>query len=265
MTEASVLQEKITKKQTQLEKLITKLSKLTAEKDDENKFLAKYSNWYDFEERKEECKEYWIKDHEYEINRCVRSINDTNETITKYNNMLLLAQERESKPVIQIFKDFLDNWKQEIKEYTDKMYNKFLEVDSKYWNLHDDYSKHNDPARNEELSRLYAQRRSLASITWVSIRRDCRSDNKFDEYLTKYMKDRYYELVAKITKVVGDIDDVSALWVGHDGSLNGIVSGSIGKAKLETIIAGGYNENIIVNVKHGQCAHYRVLVKKLKK
>ncbi|MBO7079748.1 MAG: hypothetical protein J6W64_08080 [Bacilli bacterium] len=265
MTDAIILQEKIVKKKTQLEKLVKKLSKLTSERDDESKFLAKYSTWYGFEDRRDEFKKYWIDDHDYDIGRCLSDINSTNEIITKYTNMLLLAQERESKPVIGVLKDFLDHWKEEIQEYTANMYSKFLDIDKKYCGLSNDYSRYGDPARDEELDELRKQRRFLLSIAWVSIRRDCRSVEKFNEYLDKYMKDRYYELVAKITKDVGEIEDVTHLRVGPDGRLNGIVEGSKGKAELETIVAGGYNENIIVNVKHGQCAHYRVLVKKLKK
>lgn len=69
------------------------------------------------------------------------------------------------------------------------------------------------------------------------------------------MNQRYYELVDKVTKIVGTIDDVSNLRVGMDGTLNGRVYGDRGGAKIRTIVAGGY---------HIQVRHYRVLVHPIK-
>ena len=80
------------------------------------------------------------------------------------------------------------------------------------------------------------------------------------EKLTKIIEDektlKYKDFVARITKEVGEITDVSALSIGgKQGEINGIVIGKNGKARVETIMAGGYNI---------QCLHYRVLVKKFK-
>ena len=69
------------------------------------------------------------------------------------------------------------------------------------------------------------------------------------------MNDRYNELVDKVTKYTGEITDVSDLHIGRDGTLNGIVEGQSGKARIETIGAGGYNI---------QCYHYRCLVHPIK-
>ena len=69
------------------------------------------------------------------------------------------------------------------------------------------------------------------------------------------MNDRYFELVDKVTKHVGEIEDVSDLHIGYDGRINGVVIGSEGNAKIETITAGGYNIQIL---------HYRVLVHPIK-
>lgn len=77
-------------------------------------------------------------------------------------------------------------------------------------------------------------------------------------------KIKYKEFVSRITEIVGNIQNASNLSIGEQsGEINGIVIGDKGKARVETIGAGGYNENIIVNTKKGQCFHYRVLVHKI--
>lgn len=89
-----------------------------------------------------------------------------------------------------------------------------------------------------------------------------------DERLAKIIeaekKAKYEDLCNRISAVVGEINDVSNLRISAKGNLDGIVMGTKGGAKVETIGAGGYNTGTIVNVKHGQIFHYRVLVHKLK-
>lgn len=58
------------------------------------------------------------------------------------------------------------------------------------------------------------------------------------------------DLIDRINKVVGTITDATTLRI-KAGNLNGIIVGEKGKAKVETIGAGGYNI---------QCFHYRTLV-----
>ena len=61
-------------------------------------------------------------------------------------------------------------------------------------------------------------------------------------------------LMAKVFKIVGVIQDASYLTLDERGDLNGVVSGTEGRCKVTTIGAGGYNV---------QCYHMRVLVKEL--
>lgn len=79
---------------------------------------------------------------------------------------------------------------------------------------------------------------------------------KLDKILAQDKLAKYYDLCNRISDIVGEITDASNLSIGHQhGEINGIVVGTKGKAKVETIGAGGYNI---------QCFHFRVLVHKLR-
>lgn len=60
------------------------------------------------------------------------------------------------------------------------------------------------------------------------------------------------EIVARSWNAVGRIQKIEQVHLGSDGSFNGIVVGEKGVCRVETIIAGGYNIQVL---------HYRVLVK----
>lgn len=80
-------------------------------------------------------------------------------------------------------------------------------------------------------------------------------DEKLSKIIEAEKKAKYEDLCNRISAVVGEITDVSNLRISAKGNLDGIVTGTKGKAKVETIGAGGYNI---------QCFHYRVLVHKIK-
>ena len=80
-------------------------------------------------------------------------------------------------------------------------------------------------------------------------------DEKLNRIIEADKKAKYEDLCNRISAVVGEITDVSNLKISAKGNLDGIVTGTKGMAKIETISAGGYNI---------QCFHYRVLVHKLK-
>lgn len=85
-----------------------------------------------------------------------------------------------------------------------------------------------------------------------------------NKVLDKEVQNKYNDFVRRVTEKVGEIQDASGLRVAGNGIINGFVIGDKGKASVETITAGGYNTSIIVNSKHGQCLHYRVLVKPIR-
>ena len=179
------------------------------------------------------------------------------------------VKKENGKPVIQIFKDFFDSWKEEIKEYVKPLVDEYYEVNNEAVNMANnrfhfqELGYTNKEEFDDAYNKLRQREKELRGEPIVRTAIDKglrRNPAEFNKYLDDYMNQRYYELVDKVTKIVGTIDDVSNLRVGMDGTLNGRVYGDRGGAKIDTIVAGGYNNNIIVNVKHGQIRHFRVLV-----
>ena len=76
-------------------------------------------------------------------------------------------------------------------------------------------------------------------------------------------KDRKYDqLIDDVEHICGTIIDMTHIKVGVKGDLEGYVIGTNGEAELWTTGCGGFNENVVVNVKHGQCFHFRFYVRK---
>lgn len=63
------------------------------------------------------------------------------------------------------------------------------------------------------------------------------------------------DLIGRIMSTVGTITDAAALRIGPEGDINGYIVGTEGKAKIQTIGAGGYNI---------QCFHFRTLIHEYK-
>lgn len=76
-----------------------------------------------------------------------------------------------------------------------------------------------------------------------------------DKEIEQERRAKLLDLVSRIMKVVGRITDAGDLKIGPNGDINGIIIGTEGRAKVETIGAGGYNI---------QCYHFRTLIHEYK-
>ncbi|WP_168898292.1 hypothetical protein [Bacillus sp. ISTL8] len=111
--------------------------------------------------------------------------------------------------------------------------------------------------RDLDYSGVQARKTSYAGA--IVFNMDTMSKPKRLEYLEKTLEHdkqmKMFDLIQRITKAVGEITDASGLKINQKGCLDGLIIGDKGKARLETIGAGGWN---IV------CFHYRTLVKPVK-
>lgn len=145
----------------------------------------------------------------------------------------------------------------------------------KFYPTYEEYNK-NANYRNEcrgfirsalnEMIEEYESRFSIRQIEKWGKSKWSPKKEIFEENMRKDIakeKDRKYDqLIMDVENICGKIIDMSHIKVGHKGDLEGYVVGTNGEAELWTTGCGGWNENIIVNVKHGQCFHFRFYVRK---
>jgi hypothetical protein len=85
------------------------------------------------------------------------------------------------------------------------------------------------------------------------------NEQEREEWLERTMEEekraKLLDLIGRIMSTVGTITDASALYIGLEGDINGYIVGTEGKAKIQTIGAGGYNI---------QCFHFRTLIHEYK-
>lgn len=221
----------------------------------------------------------------YELYSAYRDLGENKNTLNKYIEAIKKIDNFNNMEKIGPIWDFLTDWE-------NKAYNWYLANAEKYFELKKNYKKAWEENKEKYLDRYsltsnsgyrnaeyYAKKAfnedyysNINSLTVDLTHLKGEYENGYGseyiytsytvdkEKLTKILADekvrKYDDLVNRITKVTGVITDASGLYIGDkNGEINGVVIGEDGKAKVETISAGGYAV---------QCFHYRVLVHKIK-
>lgn len=228
----------------------------------------------------------WIKNCNWELDNAVQDLHDAQLTLEKYQNLLNLEKAKDDEfnnNRIMAIWNFLLNYKEQVAEYVrdnlsvlDEYYKVNSEAcdwyNNKYALLREqgiteqEWKAHNNELRQQERE----LEESIHHYTKECARKDYTKEGskryideeKLEKILLKDCKARYFQLVNEVTKITGIITDAQGLRI-KAGELNGIIIGEKGKAKVQTFGAGGYNQGIIVNVKRGQCFHYRTRVDKV--
>lgn len=228
--------ERINKAQENLNKLMNLIAKREAKLEKLNKQISKMDRSADRNAYQEV--QWTIEDTEYAIKENKDKIPEREQTIKYWQEKLekANAENRRMMKMPEQLKQLYEQIKAEMIEY--------------YTNL-----------RNECLADREKTR--TGEMTWEDFRKKYKS---VDYYKTIYMTDAEIEkesnadaksyvldLVSRVQKKVGEITDWNLFISGSH--LNGTVTGTRCKAKVETIIAGGYNI---------QCLHNRVLVNRIK-
>lgn len=230
-----------------------------------------------------------VEDKEQSIKESIKKLEEAKKVLKNWteklrNEQVKMQYIQDSIP--QVIKDFLLNWKNSIIKYMYELKEQYIvdfaeykeEINKIYYEY---ISSHKDKfsyLNIEDYDSSIDYRREITS--WSAIK-EIKSDSRyihiedqfnykyhdalFENYLSKRwdnewldkileeeMNNRLIELITKVSKITGEIVDAD-LYI-EKGDLNGIVTGKDGKAKVNTIGAGGY---------HIQRFHYRVLVKKV--
>lgn len=221
--------------------------------------------------------QYWAK---CEYDSVQEDIENTKKKIQEYNSRLQYWRDKKKAedkkndiPVIPAIEEFLANWKTQADAYYRQQVANFAKWSKEYNNYYTKTMKELEETYGHRVHRLdkemeeikkskkvnhsyrneYIRNHFTQEIVFLYESEDL--DTELNKMLDREVQNKRVDLYSRCSAVVGVITDASGLKVGENGSINGVVIGEDGKAKVETILAGGYAI---------QCLHYRVLVNPIK-
>lgn len=217
-----------------------------------------------------------ILDSQYaveDIYRLSGEIETIDGIISKYLTSIDKENNRLQLPEVLILREFINAWGERTKNWMKRMLELYIEYKKKYVEEQAEVKKQLKGTENYSYSGIQYEMRKRPIFSQVeSIPQYIRSLTlyspnerlkKIDKIVEEDKKAQYNFIITKTTEICGIITDADELRIASDGDINGVISGTKGIASIKTIGAGGYNENIIVNVKHGQRFHFRTLIRRV--
>lgn len=232
-----------------------------------------------------EVNPYYYSEHDKKYT--LRDLDDAKQALEKYKADLAAEQEKAASRNVPAILEFLDMWKARCTEFYGAGLRDYYADAARVRELArkcDDLrygTPEYEAAYNEfhEANEAFYLARTGVWESWTEVRngRKYSGKNKVEagkyEYLEPYSHERTLEdamarlkrdldqeadrkydfIIERTNKIVGKITDASMLEVGAKQDLNGYILGDKGRAKVQTIGAGGYNV---------QCFHFRTLINK---
>ncbi|WAB25026.1 nuclear chromosome segregation [Lysinibacillus phage vB_LfM_LysYB1] len=282
MTKIQTLTEKVTKAQETVEKRKGTIERHKKQLDKKLAKVAKYGATLENIEAKRD--EYRGTDFVWDFHEVTNKLNDikgaekklaeAERILAGWEEKLEIEQNKDNfinANAPKIILDFLEDWKQQAQEWYIKRYKDFQvfkvnlrkeqEEAELELGMRSGYPPNKEQRRILEEKKLdwKSVRNRLANFAGQGVLKMCEYRNEeerlawLNNMLEKEKKAKLLDLINRITAVVGIITDANNLKI-KGGDLNGIIIGEKGKAKVNTIGAGGWNI---------QCFHYRVLITKL--
>lgn len=244
-------------------KIEKKLADIEKRKNITLKFEKKLETLTDEYDRK------WTQEDIKTSNSKLRDLEIQLENLYKQKEKVKAKNEIERIPVIE---EFLEQWKIKVIEWYTENYHKLIE----YMKERSEKQKQFEQWKQEKGIYHYNSKEAKEKEKEMGIDRE--THNNILKYRFNALTFKLYEnrknwqqilekeievekntkraiFVTRVKEITGKILDAKGLYIGDNGEINGIVIGEKGKAKVETISAGGWNI---------QCWHFRVLVKELK-
>lgn len=216
---------------------------------------------------------------EEDIKWTKRDLEVARNSLATYEAQLVTETEKANSRNVPAILNFLENWKKRVYSYNKGIINAHDEEEAyvrslapKSWR--DEETEEYKEARRELWSKehgYYEYREYTSRYTGKKCRERVKvqdgdyepimdylgeeGDAKLRKLLKIHAEAMYDDIIARSNRIVGQITDASDLRVGEKGELNGIVVGTNGKAKIQTISAGGYNI---------QCFHFRTLINEVR-
>ena len=265
MASIKFIEQRIAGKEKELDKLTKKMTRIEA---------AKTTGW--------EKNPYYYD--ESDLRRTARDIEEVKETIAKYQAELQAATEKANSRNVAAILEFLEGWKARCMDFygaglreafDEKAAIRALgeKVETFRWGTPEYKAAYEayTQANQQHRERLFGKYEKQTAERWG---RKYTTDVKVKEgdleYIAHLMRGSYEEsierlqadlieeanrkydfIIERTNAIVGEITDAAGLKGGAKGDLNGYIIGTKGRAKVQTIGAGGYNI---------QCFHFRTLI-----
>ena len=215
---------------------------------------AKESNW--------ENNPYFYD--EYDLDRTARELEEVRKALANYESELEREKEKDESRNVEAILEFLNMWAERVMEFYEYQYRMYTEAKEEYIKKEDayfDWYHHgglNDPDLKQKRDEFHEYSKDFKAhwsflmqyVDYKGFRRD-----KLESDIEQEKKEKYDDIINRANAICGKITDAAGLSVGQKGELNGIVVGERGKARIETIGAGGWNI---------QCFHFRTLIHEIK-
>lgn len=212
---------------------------------------------------------YSIENANDSIESAQKALSELQKKLEAYQSEMAIIIEKENSRDIKVILEFLEGWKEQVKKYYERHVGDWIVTLQKYYE--------EDHKFCEWLDNNWSARKDKELMKKMEApRKEAKSDHAMFNYLDRYMertcgeyhlnmellqKDldeeanmKYDFIVEKTNRIVGQITDASNISIGDKGDMNGFIIGTRGKAKVQTIGAGGWNI---------QCYHFRTLIHSL--
>ncbi len=240
------LEKRIAGKKKEIEKLEKKLSRIHKAKD---------SNWTKNPYYYSECDLMYTE----------KDLDAAKKALSNYEANLVSEKEKAESRNIKVILDFLDMWKARMEAFYVESLPTYLEERKEWYKFDHEYTEwfnyerfKADPDKIKEKRNEYHEVRKAfySKWNWLTpyLDKDSLNMAKIKKDLETEANAKYDFIIERTNAIVGKITDASDLKIGAKGDLNGIIIGEKGKAKVQTVGAGGYNI---------QCFHFRTLINKV--
>ena len=279
MKDISIVKDRIAKRQERIQRLTANIEKI------QKKLEKIEATQYESEREKQ-----WdVHDVESEIEDKARKIDQLLHEIEKYKAEVAKYEAwRNKNRDVKVIWEFLERWKEherrwyeslrehyvggldtvhEMEQEAKRLWHEIEKIIGRYvlprlWGEQKKQAIEGNPKTRQlqeereaikaEVKAFYEMTAPVMGYLTETNELDMAKLNRDLDYDALLMYDRFIDQIEHIT---GEITDVSNLRIGEKGELNGFVVGKEGKAKVQTIGAGGYNI---------QRFHYRTLIHAIK-
>jgi len=252
MASIEFIQKRIEGKEKEIAKLEKKMERIRK---------AEASNW--------ENNPYWYSERDIRIT--TRELEQAQKALDEYKAMLVAETEKAASRNITVILEFLNNWKNRVRESYENSLPHYKVAREEWFAASRAHADWYNNGRfkiedREERARINKEKdaewraadaKFHASWKWITpyIERDALNYEKLNKDLDREADAKYDFIIERTNEITGTITDATNLRIGAKGDLNGYIIGERGKAKVETIGAGGYNI---------QCYHFRTLINRMK-